>query len=187
MRRGRRSSQRKSRNRPKTKKLRWNSMKKLRMSLPKSLREEPAGSGRKCRCRNGSAVACDEGTSCPGAVVARKEEDRALRIAPPVLTFEKKPQIPISPYTSISGTHGAPAFAVAAAPPAPARYSQSDAAASLFPQPRVSAEPAAADTWLEELSRATAERMVSCGAGAAAGDNFVRGGDGGSSRSVERR
>src|SRR5580704_16232238 len=37
------------------------------------------------------------------AVVARKEEDRALRIAPPALTYEKKPQSPNSPYASISG------------------------------------------------------------------------------------
>jgi TonB family protein len=71
------------------------------------------------------------------------EEDRARTIAPPVLTFEKKPQIPNSPYTPISGGHGAPAFATAVAPPAPARYSSSDAAATLFPQPRASAEPAA--------------------------------------------
>ena len=80
------------------------------------------------------------------AVVARKEEDRALRIAPPALTYEKKPQSPNSPYASISGTHGAPAFAVTAAPPAAVRYVTSEAPAPLFPQPRVSAEPAAADT-----------------------------------------
>jgi TonB family protein len=83
----------------------------------------------------------------PAAATGR-EEDRARTIAPPVLTFEKKPQIPNSPYTPISGGHGAPAFAVAVAPPAPARYSTSDAASSLFPQPRVSAEPVAAgDGW----------------------------------------
>jgi TonB family protein len=80
------------------------------------------------------------------AVAARKEEDRALTIAPPALTYEKKPQTPNSPYTPISGTHGAPAFAVAAAPPAPVRYVTSEAATPLFPQPRVSAEPAAAHT-----------------------------------------
>lgn len=74
-----------------------------------------------------------------------KEEDRARTMAPPVLPFEKKPQIPSSPYTPISGGHGAPAFAVAVAPPAPARYSTGDASSSSFPQPRVSAEPAAAD------------------------------------------
>lgn len=80
------------------------------------------------------------------AVAARKEEDRAPTIAPPALTYEKKPQTPHSPYTPISGTHGAPAFAVAAAPPAPVRYVTSEAATPLFPQPRVSAEPAVAAT-----------------------------------------
>ncbi len=80
------------------------------------------------------------------AVAARKEEDRAPTIAPPALTYEKKPQSPNSPYTPISGTHGAPAFAAAAAPPAPVRYVTSEAATPLFPQPRVSAEPAGADT-----------------------------------------
>ena len=39
--------------------------------------------------------------------------------------------------------------------------------------------------WLEKFSRAAAERMVSCGAGAAAGDDFFCGRDGGSSRSFE--
>jgi TonB family protein len=82
------------------------------------------------------------------ATAVRKEEDRARPIAPPVLTFEKKPQTPNSPYTPISGTHGAPAFALAAAPPAPTRYSTGDAASSLFPQPGVSAETAPAnDGW----------------------------------------
>jgi TonB family protein len=80
------------------------------------------------------------------AVAARKEEDRAPTIAPSALTYEKKPQTPNPPYTPISGTHGAPAFAVAAAPPAPARYVTSEAGTPLFPQPRVAAEPAAADT-----------------------------------------
>ncbi len=79
------------------------------------------------------------------APVTREEEDRARIIAPPVLTFEKQPQAPNSPHTPISGTHGAPAFAVAVAPPAPARYSSGDAAATLFPAPRVAAEPAVAD------------------------------------------
>jgi len=79
------------------------------------------------------------------AAVAHKEEDRARTIAPPILTFDKKPQAPISALTGISGTHGAPAFAVAAAPPAPARYSTGDAAASLFPKPHATAAPAAAD------------------------------------------
>jgi TonB family protein len=82
------------------------------------------------------------------APVTRKEEARARIIAPPVLTFEKQPQTPNSPRTPISGTHGAPALAVAAAPPTAARYSTGDAASSLFPKPRVSAEPAAAaDGW----------------------------------------
>jgi TonB family protein len=80
--------------------------------------------------------------------VTREEEDRARTIAPSALPFEKKPQVPISAFSGISGTHGAPAFAVAAAPPAPARSSTSDAAATLFPAPRVAAEPAAAnDGW----------------------------------------
>jgi TonB family protein len=82
--------------------------------------------------------------SSPSAPIIRKDEDRAPKIAPPGAGFEQKPQIPIPPYTPISGTHGAPAFAVAAAPPAPARYSGGDAAASLFPKPRVSVEGAAA-------------------------------------------
>jgi TonB family protein len=79
----------------------------------------------------------------PSAPVIRKDDDRAPKIAPPGTPFEQKPQIPISPYTPISGTHGVPAFAVAAAPPAPARYSGGDAAASLFPKPRVAVEGAA--------------------------------------------
>jgi len=79
------------------------------------------------------------------APAAGKEEARARTIPPPVLTFEQKPQAPISAFTGISGSHGAPAFAVAAAPPVPARYSAGDAAATLFPGPRVAAEPAAAD------------------------------------------
>ncbi len=76
----------------------------------------------------------------------RKEEDRAPKIAASIAAsgFEIKPQIPVAPYTPISGTHGAPAFALADAPPAPARYSGGDAAASLFPKPRVSAEGTAA-------------------------------------------
>jgi TonB family protein len=76
----------------------------------------------------------------------RKEEDRAPKIAASIAAsgFEIKPQIPDAPYTPISGTHGAPAFALADAPPAPARYSGGDAAASLFPKPRVSAEGTAA-------------------------------------------
>jgi TonB family protein len=76
------------------------------------------------------------------APVPGKEEDRVRSIAPPVQTFEQKPPAPISAFTGISGTHGAPAFAVAAAP---ARYSTGDAGATLFPGPRFAAEPAAAD------------------------------------------
>lgn len=79
------------------------------------------------------------------APVTRKAEDRARIVAPPVLTFGKQLQAPNSPHTPISGTHGAPTFAAAATPPAPARYSTSDTASSLFPRPRNSAEPAAAD------------------------------------------
>src|SRR3984885_11628872 len=56
----------------------------------------------------------------------RKEQDRVQEIVPP-----------------ISGTHGVPAFAVAAPPPEPPRYSSGDAAASLFPKSRVPAEMAA--------------------------------------------
>jgi TonB family protein len=82
--------------------------------------------------------------SVAAAPVTRKEEDRAQKIAPPVLTFEKNPQNPVAPHTPISGTHGAPAFAMAAAPPASARYSGGDAAGSLFPKPRVPVEPAGA-------------------------------------------
>ena len=74
----------------------------------------------------------------------RKEEDRAPKIAPPAATSGAKPHIPAVPYTPISGAHGAPAFALADPPPAPARYSGGDAAASLFPKPRVSAEGTAA-------------------------------------------
>src|ERR1700722_2432475 len=79
------------------------------------------------------------------APVTRKEEDRARMIAPPVLTFEQQPHAANLPHTPISGTHGAPALAVAAAPATSARYSTGDAASSLFPKPRVSGEPAAAD------------------------------------------
>jgi TonB family protein len=80
------------------------------------------------------------------AVAACQEEDRAPTIAPPALRFEKNPPSPNSPYTPISGMHGAPAFAAAAAPPDPVRYLSGEAAAPLFAQPRVFAEPAAADT-----------------------------------------
>ena len=76
------------------------------------------------------------------APIAGKEEDRARSIAPPALAFEQKPLAPISAFAGISGTHGAPAFAVAAAP---ARYSTGDAVATLFPARRVAAEPAGAD------------------------------------------
>src|SRR5271155_744714 len=78
------------------------------------------------------------------APTAREEEERAQRIVPPAAPFEKKPQIPASPHTPISGTHGAPTFAAAAAPPAMARYSADQAAASLFPKPHVPFETPAA-------------------------------------------
>jgi TonB family protein len=76
------------------------------------------------------------------APIAGEEEDRARSIAPPGLAFEPNPLTAISAFTGISGTHGAPAFAVTAAP---AHYSTRDAAATLFPARRVAAEPAAAD------------------------------------------
>ncbi len=79
-----------------------------------------------------------------GTPMVRNEEDRAQKIAPPAATSDAKPQIPAAPYTPISGTHGAPAFGLADAPHAPAHYSGGDAAASLFPKPRVSAEGTAA-------------------------------------------
>jgi TonB family protein len=79
------------------------------------------------------------------ARVIREEEDHTQKIATPALTFEQKPHAPTSPFTGISGTHGAPAFAMAATAPAPARNSSSDVSASLFPKPRASAEPVAAD------------------------------------------
>jgi TonB family protein len=80
----------------------------------------------------------------PGTPIIRKEEDRAQKNAPPVVAFDDEPQIPVAPYTPISGIHGAPAFAAIAAPPAPARYFGGDAAASLFPKPHVPVEGAAA-------------------------------------------
>jgi len=112
-----------------------------------ALRDEPAEAGER-----GAATmeAWSEVTEklAAAAPATRKEEDRAEKLAPPVepsvAAFEKKPQIPVAPYTPISGTHGAPAFAAAAAPPAPPRYSGGDAAASLFPKPRVPVETAAA-------------------------------------------
>jgi TonB family protein len=79
-----------------------------------------------------------------GGPAIRNEQDRATKIAPPAARFEKRAQIPAAPYTPISGTHGAPAFAEAGSPPAPARYSDGVAAASLFPKPRVSAAGVAA-------------------------------------------
>jgi len=89
-----------------------------------------------------SGVAEEPSAAAP---VTRKEEDRARMIAPPVLTFEKQPHAANLPQTLISGTHGAPALAVAAAQATSARYSTGDAASSLFPRARVSAAPAAAD------------------------------------------
>ncbi len=79
------------------------------------------------------------------APVNRKAEDLRQEIAPPVLTFEKKPQFPGSPLTAISGTHGAPAFAVAAPSPSALRYSSGDAATALFPRTQNSPEAKPAD------------------------------------------
>jgi TonB family protein len=110
-------------------------------------RDEPAEVGE----RAGVTMEASAGVAekfVAAALVMRKEEDRAQKIAPPVMTFGKNPQDPVAPYTPISGTHGAPAFARAAAPPASARYSSGDAAASLFPKLRVPVEAAAAeDGW----------------------------------------
>jgi TonB family protein len=77
--------------------------------------------------------------------VIHKEEDRQQKIAPPALTFEKKTQIPISPYNAISGTHGAPAFAMAPAPSAAPRNTSTDAGATLFPKVHAAVEARAAD------------------------------------------
>ena len=79
------------------------------------------------------------------AQVNRNAEDRGQKIARPALTFEKKPQFPGSSLTAISGTHGAPAFAVAAASPAALRYSSSDAGTALFPKPQIPTETKPAD------------------------------------------
>jgi TonB family protein len=76
------------------------------------------------------------------ASIAGNEEDRARSIAPPAVAFEQKPLAPASAFAGISGAHGAPAFAAAAAP---ARYSTGDATSTLFMARRVAAEPAAAD------------------------------------------
>jgi TonB family protein len=87
------------------------------------------------------------------APATRKQEDRAQKIVPPVApvaAFDAKPQIPVASYTPISGTHGAPAFAASGAPLASPHYSGDDAAASLFPKPRVPVDRAAAaadDGW----------------------------------------
>ena len=91
-------------------------------------------------------------------LTTRKEQERSQSIVPPVApsvaasvaAFETKPQIPVTPYTPISGTHGAPAFSEIGAPLAPPLYSGGDAAASLFPKPRVrvdGATAAADDGW----------------------------------------
>jgi len=86
--------------------------------------------------------------SATAAPLNREEEDRAQKIAPPVVApaaaFDDEPQIPVARYTPISGSHGAPAFAEVAAPPAPARHFGGDAATSLFAKPNVSGEGAAA-------------------------------------------
>jgi protein TonB len=105
--------------------------------------DEPAEAGER------AAVAMEASSGAAEKLVAaaptaRKEEERAQRIVPPAAPFEKKPQIPASPHTPISGTHGAPTFAAAAAPPEMARYSADQAAASLFPKPHVPFETHAA-------------------------------------------
>jgi TonB family protein len=121
--------------------------------------DEPADASRELPAEVVEAAALTMEASPPGAEklgarapAIRNEEDRATKIAPPAAPFEKKPQIPAAAYTPISGTHGAPAFAVAAAPPAPARSSGGDAGASLFPKPRVTgdgvtASASAGDSW----------------------------------------
>jgi TonB family protein len=113
--------------------------------------DEPAGAPRVSPADVAKAAALTmEGSSgvankiIAAAAVNRKEEDRAPKIAPPVGAFDNKPQIPVAPYTPISGTHGAPAFAAIVAPSAPAHYHRGEAAASLFPEPRFAVEPAAA-------------------------------------------
>jgi TonB family protein len=79
------------------------------------------------------------------APVNHKAEDRGQKISPPALTFEKKPQFPGSPLTAISGTHGAPAFAIAASSPTTLRYSSGDAATALFPRTQTPPEAKPAD------------------------------------------
>jgi TonB family protein len=118
--------------------------------------DEPADAPRVSRGEVGerTAVTMDASSGVPEKLGAAtpatsKEEDCAQEIVPPaalVEAFDKKPQIPMAPYTPISGTHGAPAFAAIAVPPAPAHYYGGDAAASLFPKPRVSVGGAAAST-----------------------------------------
>src|SRR5271156_6478685 len=105
--------------------------------------DEPAEAGER------AAVAMEASSGAAEKLVAaaptaRKEEERAQRIVPPAAPFGKKPQIPASPHPPISGPHGAPTFAAAAAPPAMARYSADRAAASLFPKPHVPFETPAA-------------------------------------------
>jgi len=83
--------------------------------------------------------------SIAAAPVNRAAEDRGQKIAPPALTFEKKPQFPGSPLTAISGTHGAPAFAIAAPSPTTMRYSSTDAGTALFPRTQIPTEAKPAD------------------------------------------
>jgi TonB family protein len=113
--------------------------------------EEPAEVGERAAVpmEASSGVAEKLGVATPAT---RKEQERAQRIVPPlapsvaapVAAFDMEPQIPVTPYTPISGTHGAPAFAEIGSPLAPPLYSGGDAAATLFPKPRVPVEGAAA-------------------------------------------
>jgi TonB family protein len=113
--------------------------------------DEPADAPRVSRAEVGerAAVSMDASSGVPeklgaAAPVNHTEVERAQKTVPPVgapvaapvVAFDEKPQIPVAPYTPISGTHGAPAFAAIAAPPPPAHY-YGDAAASLFPRPHV--------------------------------------------------
>ena len=110
------------------------------------LSDEPSEAGERAAVRMEASSEVVEKLAA-ATPATRKEQDRAREIVPPmaapVVTFDKRSQIPVPPYTPISGTHGVPAFALAAPPPEPRRYSSGDAAASLFPKPGVPVEMAA--------------------------------------------